>query len=109
MKARDLLMLAAVGAGVAWVLSTQAKAAASAIIAAPGELGSRIGLSLYDWIHPASAGGITSTTYIALFPDGMKHAIDSALISSTGKFTYSGRAYQMKVNAATGERLAVPV
>jgi hypothetical protein len=109
MKPRDLLIFAAIGAGVAWVLSRQLKAAAGAVLNFPASVGSAIGTGLYDLFHKDQTGILTSKTYIVLFPDGQKHAVDSYYVGSTGKFTYAGRAYQLMISKDGGGNLAVPL
>jgi hypothetical protein len=100
MKARDMVLLVGLAGVAVWFLRKQLTASAQALISAPGELGSKIGLSLYDWINPNAGAGITSTDYIVTFPDGVRHAVNSQNVDAGGAFLYGTRVYTMKKDAA---------
>lgn len=54
--------------------------------------------ALSQFFNP-SAGG-ADVFFTVTFPDGARHAIASNLVSKTGGFTYSGKAYQIFDDAA---------
>lgn len=81
-----------------------AASAAQSIISAPGQFGSAVGIQLYDWIHPNTAG--ESLFYVVNFPDGTRHAIGASTVADDGGFSYDNIAYVMK-NDAAGNHYAV--
>lgn len=109
MKQSDVklyLTIAAVGVGAyfLWKLLSTAKDVGSAAIAIPGNIGSKIGLSLYDFFNPPTGRGLVSILYF--LPDGSRHAIDSADVDGSGSFTYSGVNYVMRTGS-DGKHYAV--
>lgn len=77
---------------------------ANAILAAPGQIGTSIGGTLYEWINPYPPG--YDTYYTVTFSDGSRHAIHSTDVANDGTFTYQGQNYTLKTDA-NGTRYAV--
>jgi hypothetical protein len=106
MKARDWILLTVGAAVVGWLVERQLSKAAAALVSLPGQFGSKIGVTLYDWIHPDEGSILTSPDYIVTFPNGDRHAVNSRSIDVNGAFIYQGRVYTMKRDAA-GKNYAV--
>jgi hypothetical protein len=98
MKTRDVVILAGLGGLVAWFVVSKIKGAGAAVLNAPAALGSKIGLTLYDWIHPDTVG--ESLYYMVTFPDGARHSIASHTVDSSGRFSWGGQNYVMKSDAS---------
>lgn len=106
MKPRDIVIIGGLAAFAIWYLRKQASAAADAVISLPGNVGSAIGSTLYDWIHPGDGLGINDTYYTVTFPNGQRHAIPANTVGASGTFDYAGVNYLMKKDAA-GQNVAV--
>jgi hypothetical protein len=70
-----------------------------AVQAITGDANTTLGGAIYDWFH--TAPDVNSTIYMVAFPDGAKHAVDSATVSG-GKFTlakfYGTRVFTLGKN-----------
>lgn len=104
MKARDIYIIGGLAVVGIWFVRNQVKAAADALLSAPGEFGSKIGLTLYDWVNPNTTGEMLY--YVATFPDGAGHAVPSTTVNTAGQFVYQGARYALKLDKA-GKRYAV--
>lgn len=108
MKARDIYIIGGLAVVGIWFVRKQLLAAANAALAAPGELGSKIGLALFDWVNPNAGKDITATQYMTTFPDGVKHSVGAQFVNAQGRFKWQGVLMQLKRDAA-GKAYAVKV
>jgi hypothetical protein len=104
MKTRDIVIIAGLGALAVWFVSKKLGAAGQAVLNAPAALGSKIGISLYDWIHPNTVG--ESVFYVVTFPGGARHAVASGDVAAGGGFMFQGVPYYLKADAS-GNKFAV--
>ena len=84
-ETRTLLLYVGIGI-VVWLLWKKLSAATTAAITAPGKAAGNI---IYDLLNPGAGNRATSIVYIAVFPDGSKHAVDSADVASDNTFTWA--------------------
>jgi len=78
------------GAGVAGTLGNVTN---QVLGGAPQTIGEAIGGGLYSIF--GSNPDVSSVTYIVNFPDGMRHAVDSAQVDGNGNFIFNGSRYTL--------------
>jgi glutamine cyclotransferase len=85
------------------------------------QTGADVGSALYKALHPdptqvtitpqgqivPGSGSVGQAYYNVTFPDGSKHAVDSAVVASDGTFGYGGQMWQLLQGQPGGDS-AVP-
>lgn len=96
MKGKDWAILLAVAGGLylAYRAFEGVRKAADKVLSLPGQFGSAVGLTLYEWLHDDPAN-LTSSVYKVTFPDGTWKSVDAATINKAGLFTVQGATWKL--------------
>jgi hypothetical protein len=83
------------GAGVLGTLGAVFNSASGGSFAS---LGQWLGDKTFSIFHPSRDRDML--TYLVIFPDGSKHAVNGTDVDDDGYFSYSGRRYRLGINQA---------